>query len=198
MLAGPPGGGLLSNVDADGVSYLLRQLASYERFVVADVGCSLDGGSPAAAAHRAALEAADRVFVVTRSDLVGLRRAAQLLEALRGMLHEPEGRVALLLNQHDSRHHHDAVEVARALRTPVAAVIPNDARRVHAALAAQRPLVAFGGTGRGSAARALADLARQLDGPENARSPRAASRLMRVSFNWPSTFWPMAWQGRRP
>jgi Flp pilus assembly CpaE family ATPase len=199
VLAGPPGGGLVANVGADGVSYLLRQLASYERFVVADVGCALDGGSPAAAAHRAALAAADRVFVVSRSDLVGLRRGAQLLEALRGMLHEPsEDRVALLLNQHDSRYHHDAVEVARALRTPVAAVIPNDARRVDAALAAQRPLVAFGGTGRGSAARALVDLARQLDGAENARSPRAASRPVRVSFNWPRTLWPMAWQGRRP
>jgi Flp pilus assembly CpaE family ATPase len=198
VLAGAPGGGVVANVGADGVRYLLRQLASYQQFVVADVGCTLDGGSPAVAAHRAALEAADRVFVVTRSDLVSLRRAAQLLEALRCMLHEPaQDRVALLLNQHDTRHHHDAVEIARAFRTPVAAVIPNDARRVHAALAAQRPLVAFGGTGRGSAARALVDLARQLDRPEQVRSPRAASRPMRVGFNWPRAFWPIAWQGRR-
>jgi Flp pilus assembly CpaE family ATPase len=92
------------------------------------------------------------------------------------MLDEPERRVSLLLNQHDPRHHHDALEVARALRTPVAAVIPNDARRVHAALAAQRPLVAIGGTGRGSAARALVNLARQLPSSE-APSPRSVESL---------------------
>ena len=197
VLAGAPGGGLAATVGADGVRNLLGQLAAYEEFVVADVGCTLDGGSPVAAAYRAALGSADRVFVVTRSDLIGLRRAAQLLETLRGMLDEPERRVALLLNQHHSRHHHDAVEVARALRTPVAAVIPNDAGRVHAALGAQRALVAFGGTGRGSAARALVDLAGQLAGSE-VRSPPAVSRSMGAGANWSRTFWPLAWQGRRP
>src|SRR5207302_7142439 len=183
VLAGAPGGGLAANVGADGVRCLLRELASHEQFVVAEVGCTLDGGSPVAAAHRGALEAADHVLVVSRSDLVGLRRAAQLLEALRALLDEPERRLALLLNQHHSRHHHDAVEVARALRTPVAAVIPNDARRVHAALAAQRALVAFGGTGRGSAARALVDLAGQLPGSE-VRSPRSVSHAMGGGVNW--------------
>ncbi|HYU05494.1 MAG TPA: hypothetical protein VEL02_16750 [Jatrophihabitantaceae bacterium] len=198
VLAGAPGGGLVTNVGADDVRNLLCHLASYEQYVVADVGSTLDGGSPVASAHRAALAAADRVFVVTRSDLVGLRRAAQLLEVLRGMLNAPERCQALLLNEHHLRHHHDPVEVARALRTPVAAVIPNDAKGVNAALAAQRPLVAVGGTGRGSAARALVDLARQLHSAEDVRSPRSATRLLRIGFNWPRTFWPLAWQGRRP
>jgi Flp pilus assembly CpaE family ATPase len=198
VLAGAPGGGFVANVGADGVRNLLRQLASYEQFVVADVGCTLDGGSPLAAAHRAALAAADRVFVVTRSDVVGLRGAARLLEALRGMLDEPERPLSLVLNQHHSRHHHDAVEVARALRTPVAAVIPNDANGVHAALAAQRPLVAFGGTGRGSAARALVNLARQLQDAGEVLSPRSARRPIRIGLNSPHSLWPLAWQGRRP
>jgi Flp pilus assembly CpaE family ATPase len=197
VLAGAPGGGLVATVGADGVRNLFGHLAEYEEFVVADVGCTLDGGSPVAAAHRAAVASADRVFVVTHADLIGLRRAAQLLEALRGMLDEPERRVALLLNQHDSRHHHDALEVARALRTPVAAVIPNDARRVHAALAAQRPLVAIGGTGRGSAARALVNLARQLPSSEGP-SPPSLSRSMGIGANWVRTFWPLAWQARHP
>jgi Flp pilus assembly CpaE family ATPase len=195
-LAGAPSGGLAANVNADGVRDLLCQLASHEQFVVADVGCTVDGATPVAAAHRAALEAADRVFVVSRSDIIGLRRAAQLLEVLRGVLDKPERRLAVLLNQHHARHDHDAVDVARALRTPVAAVIPNDPRGVHTALAAQRPLVAFGGTGRGSAARALVDLARELHDAERVHAPRSASRSIRVGLNWPRLLGPL--QGRRP
>jgi Flp pilus assembly CpaE family ATPase len=198
VLAGAPSGALAANIDADSVRYLLYQLAHYGQFVVADVGCTLDGATPLAAAHRAALKAADRVFVVSRSDLVSLRRAAQLLEELRGMLDKPERRLALLLNQHHARHHHDAVEVARALRTPVAAVIPSDPRGVHAALAAQRPLVAVGGTGRGSAARALVDLARQLHNAEPKHAPRSASRSIRISAAWPRVLWAVAWQRGRP
>lgn len=197
VLGGAPGGGLAANVDAEGVHDLLCQLASYAQFVVADVGCTVDRATPVAAAHRAALEAADRVFVVSRSDIIGLRRTAQLLEALRGVLDKPERRLALVLNQHHSRHDHDAVDVARALRTPVAAVIPNDPSGVHAALASQRPLVAVGGTGRGSAARALVDLARQLHDAERVGAPRSASRSIRISANWPRALRPLAWQGRR-
>src|SRR5260370_33938805 len=140
VLAGAPGAGLAASVGADSVRRLLRQLATHEQFVVADVGSSLDGHTPVAAAHRAALETADRVFVVARADLIGLRRAAHLLEYLRGSLENHADRLALVLNQHHPQHHHDSVEVARALRTTVAGVIPADPKSTQAALAAQRPL----------------------------------------------------------
>lgn len=198
VLAGAPGGGLAAHIGADGVHQLLRHLAGYEQSVVVDVGCTLDGATPFGAAHRAALDIADRVLVVTRSDLVGLRRTAQLLDFLRGFLDCHEERLGLVLNQHQRDRHHDSVEVARALRTTVAAVIPNDPRRVHAALAAQRPLVAFGGTRRGSSAKALVELARQLRAARNVQPANAASQRMRIGFNWPRTLWPLAWQGRRP
>jgi Flp pilus assembly CpaE family ATPase len=148
VLAGAPGAGLAASVGADSVRQLLRQLARHEQFVVVDVGSSLDGHTPVAAAHRAALETADRVFVVARADLIGLRRAAHLLEDLRGSLDHDADRLALVLNQHQPRYHHDSVEVARALRTTVAAVIPADPKSTQAALAAQRPLVAFGSARR--------------------------------------------------
>lgn len=138
VLAGAPSTALAATIDADGVRGLLRHLSRLERFVVADVGSALSGGTPSAAAHRAALETADRVFVVARSDLLGLRRAAHVLDLLRGLLDDHEHRLSLLLNQHESNHHHDRVDVARALRTSVAAVIPNDPQRVHAALADER------------------------------------------------------------
>jgi MinD-like ATPase involved in chromosome partitioning or flagellar assembly len=198
VLAGAPGGGLAAHVDADGVHRLLRHLTRHEQFVVMDVGSSLEGGTPFAAAHRAALDIADRVLVVTRSDVVALRRTAHLLDILRGFLECQEERLALVLNQHQRDRHHDWVEVARALRTTVAAVIPNDPRRVQAGLAAQRPLVAFGGNPRGSAGQALVELARQLRVATNVQPANAASRSIRLGFTWPRTLWPLAWQGRRP
>jgi Flp pilus assembly CpaE family ATPase len=148
-------------VRPESAQQLLRQLAGHYRYVVVDAGSTIDPAG-ATAAQRAILETADRVFVVARADLVGLRRAATLLESLRGIVDRADARLALVLNRHQARHHHDAVDVARALRATVAAVIPDDPDRAHAALAAQRPLVAFGGTPRGSAARALAELARSI------------------------------------
>ena len=198
VLAGAPGGWLAAHIRADGVHQLLRHLTGCEQSVVVDVGCTLDGATPFGAAHRAALDIADRVLVVTRSDLVGLRRTAQLLDFMRGFLDCHEQRLALVLNQHQRDRHHDPVEVARALRTTVAGVIPNDPGRVQAALAAQRPLAAFGGIRRGSAARALVELARQLRVATNVQPASAANRPIRISFNWPRTLWPLAWQGRRP
>ncbi len=198
VLAGAPGAGLAASVGADSVRQLLRQLARHEQFVVADVGSSLDGHTPVAAAHRAALEAADRVFVVARADLIGLRRAAHLLEHLRGSLDHDADRLALVLNQHQPQHHHDSVEVARALRTTVAGVIPADPKSTQAALAVQRPLVAFGGARRGSAARALLELARSIEDATIAQATREARRPTRVGFTWPRPLWPLAWQGRRP
>ena len=141
-------------------------------------------GSPTAAAQRAALEIADRVFVVARADLVGLRRAAALLECLRGIVDRPDERLALILNRHRPRHHHDAVEVARALRATVATVVPDDPDRVYAALAAQRPLVAFGGTPRGSAARALDQLARSIETATPADWPGTGGRGSRRQSAW--------------
>jgi Flp pilus assembly CpaE family ATPase len=197
VLAGAPGAGVAGSITADGVHRLLRELARHEQFVVADVGSTLEDHTPVAAGHRAALEAADRVFVVARADLVGLRRAAQLLEYLRGNLDRHADRLALVLNQHRAQYHHDAVEVVRAFRTRVVAVVPDDPRRTQAALAAQRPLVAFGGTRRGSAGRALLALARSIEDAAVAEPARASTRQPRFGFAWRPTLWPVAWEWRR-
>jgi Flp pilus assembly CpaE family ATPase len=162
VLAGAPSRNLAAAVRPDGARQLLRQLSSHYQFVVVDAGSDLDPASPTSA-QCVVLEVADRLFVVARADVVGLRRAATLLECLRGIVKSPDRRLALVLNRHQARHHHDAVEVARALRATVAAVIPDDPDRTNAALAAQRPLVAFGGTPRRSAARALGQLASSIE-----------------------------------
>jgi Flp pilus assembly CpaE family ATPase len=164
---------------------------------MADVGSALDDHTPVAAAHRAALETADRVFVVARSDLVGLRRAAQVIKCLRAIIDRPRDRLGLVLNQHKGHYHHDPVAVARAFRTTIAAVIPDDPKASQAALAAQRPLVAFGRTGRGSAAGALLALARTIENATVPETAPGASRARRIGLAWPPTLWPLAWQWRR-
>jgi MinD-like ATPase involved in chromosome partitioning or flagellar assembly len=198
VLAGVPGENLAAGVSPQTIQRLLRQLAQHERFIVADVGSDLDARSPAGSVHRAVLEAADRVLVVAQSDLVGLRRAAQLLECLRGLIYHHEQRLALILNRHQPRHHHDHVEVARALRTAVAAVIPDDPDGVQAALAAQQPLVAFGRAGRRSAARGLIDLARSLADATPSEDRGIRSGRVRHGFTWPLRLWPATFPGRHP
>jgi Flp pilus assembly CpaE family ATPase len=172
VLAGPPTASLGRSVSSDQARKVLRNLARHERFVVADLGSELDAGDELASVQRAALEVADRVLIVARSDVVGLRRAAATLENIRAVVDRPDERLALILNRHQERHHHGAVEVARSLQTTVAAVIPEDPSRVQAALAAQRPLVASGGARRGSAARALVAFARSIE----AAGPGALAR----------------------
>jgi len=176
VLAGVPGSSLAADVGPDGVRHLLRELARHERFVVADVGTNLDASTSVGAAHRAALEAADRVLVVARADVIGLRRASALLGRLRGIFGGSPDRLCLVLNRHQPRHHHDAIEVARALHTTVAAVIPDDPAGVQATIAAQRALVAFGGTRRGSAARAIVELAAAIEAASSVRALSGQAR----------------------
>jgi Flp pilus assembly CpaE family ATPase len=198
VLAGAPGPVLAASVGSESVHRVLRQLARYARYVVADVGSELDRSAPVADAHRSALEAADRVLVVARADLVGLRRTAHLLDYLRAVIDHHEDRLALVLNQHQPRHHHDAVEVARALQTPVAAVIPDDPQGVQAALAAQRPLLTSGRGRRGSAARSLMDLSRAIQAATAIEEPQRITDRQIRGFTWRRPFWALAWQGKRP
>jgi MinD-like ATPase involved in chromosome partitioning or flagellar assembly len=177
VLCGAPKPGLRAALGTAFLEMLLQQLRLHYAWIVADLGDRLDEGSPAGAGHRAILAAADRVLVVATPDLVGLRRAASLIELLRAQLGETaSARVALVLNRHDRRHHHDPVEVAQALGVAVAAAIPDDRQALQRALADQRPVVAFGRGRRGSAARALLDLA-QLVERGSPGLPAAASGL---------------------
>jgi MinD-like ATPase involved in chromosome partitioning or flagellar assembly len=141
---------------------LLRQLRMRQRYVVADLGAYLEPSTDAAAVQRAALAYSDRVLVVASSDIVGLRRAAALLKHLRPLLVDGGEHIALVLNRHDGRYHHDAAEVAEVLGTGVAAAIPDDSDRVQRALVARRLVTAESANKRGSAVRALLELAEHV------------------------------------
>jgi Flp pilus assembly CpaE family ATPase len=177
VLVGAPSVGLASAVEPDSVRDLLVHLAAQEQFVVVDLGAECDAHTVPGAAQHAVLELADRILVVSRADVLGLGRTRALLDRLRGVVSRPDERLALVLNRHQPRHHHDDIEVARAFRTSVAAVIPDDPAGVQAALAAQRPLGALGRGRRAPAARALFRLAREISNA--GRQPMSAAPARR-------------------
>jgi MinD-like ATPase involved in chromosome partitioning or flagellar assembly len=127
------------------------------RYVIIDVGADLVGAE--AVVHRAALGLAGQVLLVASPDVVGLSRLRVTRRILQEQLGLPDERIALVINRHDRRQHHDRDEIAWALGTPLAAVIPADGRSLQRALAAQRPVVF---DPRSRAGRALVELAERV------------------------------------
>lgn len=140
---------------------LLSELRQRYRYVVLDVGSDLLGSE--AAVHRIVLAESQQILLVVATDLVGLWHARMTLGVLRAQLGIAPVRVALLVNRHDRRYHHERAEIEWALELPTAAVIPHDYRAAQRALADQRPLVF---DGRSRAGRALLDLAGRVHGGE--------------------------------
>ncbi|MGI8827100.1 MAG: hypothetical protein ACR2JC_15955 [Chloroflexota bacterium] len=114
-----------------------------------------------AALHRTALTLAQQILLVASADLIGLWHTRVTLGLLHNQLALGPDRLALLVNRHDRRYHHDRAEIEWALGLPLAAIVPNDHRSVQRALAAQHPLIL---EGRSRAGRALVDFSERVHG----------------------------------
>jgi MinD-like ATPase involved in chromosome partitioning or flagellar assembly len=145
---------------------LMAELGRRYRYVFLDVGADIRGSE--LAVHRTALALASQVLLVASADLVGLWHARVALNLLRSQLPLDSDRLHLVINRYDRRFHHSRTEIAWALGTPTAALIPYDHQRVQRALLAQRPLV---DDSRGSARRALLDLAERIQAGTIASPP---------------------------
>ncbi len=161
VLCGVPRPSLRMALDPGFVTSLLRRLRVQAELVLVDIPAGREEGTTSAALHAAVLEGADRILITTTPDIVGLRRTAAFIEWLVG---RPGGaalrpRLSLVLNRHRPRNHADPAEIAEVMRLPVAGTIPDDAEAMQQSLDLQRPAVACNRPRRGSAARALEDLA---------------------------------------
>jgi MinD-like ATPase involved in chromosome partitioning or flagellar assembly len=161
VLCGVPRPSLRTALDPGFVTSLLQRLRAQAELVLVDVPAGREEGTTSAALHAAVLESADRILITTTPDIVGLRRTAAFIEWLVG---RPGGaalrpRLSLVVNRHRPRHHADPAEIAEVMRVPVAGTIPDDAEAMQRSLDLQRPLVGCSNPRRGSAARALEDLA---------------------------------------
>lgn len=118
------------------------------RLVVADLG-RVD------ARFAPALEPAELVLVVLRSDLVSIHGAERALELLLRSGIE-RSRLAVVVNAWQWSHAADAAEIAETLGLPSLRMIPLDRRAARRALRRQTPIA------RGRAARAFRQLSRQV------------------------------------
>jgi Flp pilus assembly CpaE family ATPase len=176
VLCGPPKLEMRSSITPQFVERLIAELAHRHRYVIVDVGSELLGIESAAANHRAALVSAQRVLVVSGSDLVSLWRTRTTLELLDRQLGIARASVGLVLNRHDPRYHHPPDEVEWHLGAPVHAVVPYD-RAAERAVAQQHPLVEDPPGRAGRALLGLAQLIHEAKVPLPMHSKSAAGRV---------------------
>lgn len=159
VLCGVPKPELRAAITPDFLSRLLAVLRRHYRYIVLDLGRLVLDGGPGSAVQQVGLQSADQVLVTVAGDLAGLRSGQLALRRLGSLLGTRTDRVALVLNRYRRRDHYHRDEIAWALETPVAGVIPEDVRHVQQAIAA-RQLVIF--RSRSTAAQALIALAERL------------------------------------
>lgn len=170
LLCGVPKLELRAGITTRFLDRLVQELRRRYRYVILDVGAELL--SRESVPHRASLQSADLVLLVSAADLVGLWHARTGLGILQGQLGIDPDRIALVVNRHSRRLHHSQLEIEWALGMTTAAMIPDDHEAVQRALASQRPLIL---SERGSAARTLLDLAERMHGG-TVRLPREPNR----------------------
>ena len=148
---------------------LLTELRVHFRYVIVDAGADFFGAE--AVLYRTAVSLADDVLFVAATDLASLWHARRALPQVGTYARLPSGKIALVLNRHDRRHHYGRAEIEWALGLSAVTVIPHDHDAAQRALAAQRPLILVH---RSRAARALRDLAGRVHGGKLALPPEPA------------------------
>lgn len=178
VLLGIPKLELRAGLAAAWYDRLLAEVRARHAYVVADTGGELV--SPDQMVHRAVLRRADLVLLVTRADVLSVRRTQRVIHVLREELGLSAERLALVVNAYAARRDDDPATVAATLGVALAAVVPSDPGGLRRALDRQRPMVALGRSRAGPALLGLAD--RLHDGgvvlpPEPATRPRRRWRL---------------------
>jgi len=114
----------------------------------------------------------ERIFLVCTSELPSLHLARQKVSYLRSV--ELEDRVQVILNRSTKRDVVSAGEVEKLLGLPVYAILPNDYKRVHVAVASGKPVEAESELGKRYRAEA--------EGMLSANKPAAATRKRFVEY----------------
>jgi Flp pilus assembly CpaE family ATPase len=147
--------------------------------VIVDAGQVVAGNTRAG---EALLRAADRVLIVSGSDLVSAWNAQCCAQHLRDCGVPPE-RLSVLINRREGRTGYGAAEVEQALALPVAAVLPEDRRAARRARAEQLPVTAGGGkVARGLRALAVSLTAETGASARTSRPRRWFARPSRLAM----------------
>jgi pilus assembly protein CpaE len=158
---------VLDLIDATAATTIVSHLKSHFAFVVVDTEHSLSDRA------LAALDAADRVVLITQLSVTALRSAQRSLQVF-DRLGYAEDKVAVVVNRHDAN---DALKLSDAetvLGRAIFAKLPNDYRTCSEALTRGVPLVTYAGSSQ--VARAYQGLAAKLSGPDAAAPDEGQAR----------------------
>jgi MinD-like ATPase involved in chromosome partitioning or flagellar assembly len=157
VLCGMPKREMRSSVSPAALERIIAELAHQYRYVIVDIGSELLGLEAVPTLHRAALLAAHHVLIVTMPDLVGLWHARTTLSQLGGLRDLGGTQHSMVINRHDSRHHHTREEIEWHLATPTSVVVPYDYAALRRSAADQFPVVVDASSRAGGAMLALAE-----------------------------------------
>ncbi|MGH7693774.1 MAG: AAA family ATPase [Gemmatimonadaceae bacterium] len=158
---------VLELIDAAATTTIVSQLKNHFGYVVADTEHSLSDRA------LTALDAADRVILVTQLSVTAVRSAQRSLQLFDRLGYE-NGKVSIVVNRHDAQ---DALKLSDAenvLGHAIFGKLPNDYRTCSEALTRGVPLTASAPSSQ--VARAYQALAAKLSGPENDTTDSAQPR----------------------
>jgi Mrp family chromosome partitioning ATPase len=161
VLCGLPKREMRSSVSPAALERIIGELSQRFRYVVLDVGTELIGIEAVPTLHRAAVQSAHHVLVVTAPDLVGLWHARTSLGQLEQQVEIGHEMMSLVINRHDPKHHHTRQEIEWHLGYPASAVVPHDFAGMQRAMCEQRPAVVDPRSRSGRALIGLAECVHQ-------------------------------------
>jgi pilus assembly protein CpaE len=159
-------------VSGEDIARALELLQSHYDYVLVDTSKSL--GAPA----RAALQAADRIFMVTNMDVPSLRNLKRCLPMLDAVTAGDETRLRLVVNRFSSKGLIDLKDLEETLGLEVYWTLTNDFETVITSISAGEPLVLQGNSRYAKELKALArDIAGGGHGVKDSLLGRLLSRF---------------------
>ena len=134
VLVAPPRPEMADLVDESNIKTLLNHLRQEFEYIVVDTSSSLNDVA------LAMLDVSDRIFLITQQSMPALKNASRFFDLANTLNYDRE-KVALIVNRSSSRLGIKVEDVAKALKRPVVATIPEDEIVVTRAIDQGQPLV---------------------------------------------------------
>jgi pilus assembly protein CpaE len=166
-------------VGAEEITQALGLLRSHYDYVLVDISKSL--GAPA----RAALKAADQIYVVSNADVPSLRNLKRCMSILDGITAGDEERLRLVVNRFSGKGLVDLKDIEETVGLEVYWTLTNDFETVITSISAGQPLVLEGSS---RYAKELKALARDIAGGAQGETKASlADRLLSRFRSRPSS-----------
>jgi pilus assembly protein CpaE len=154
VLIAPPRPEMAEAVQPEHMEALLKHLRRHYAYVIVDTGSKLDDVT------LAMLDLADRILLVTQTELPAIKNASRFLD-LANDLGYPREKVILVVNEVIEKQGISPLDVAKALKRPSPLIIPFEEREARRAVNQGEPLI-LGRAQKRPVAIALNQVARRV------------------------------------